>query len=58
MKRKVAFMFINGDLKEAQRAVMKTGEKGELLAISGSWYKIKNDGLTGYVSKSKVKPIK
>lgn len=37
---------------------LKNGEKVELLAISGSWYKIKNDGLTGYVSKSKVKPIK
>ena len=37
---------------------LKNGEMVELLAISGSWYKIKNDGLTGYVSKSKVKPIK
>ena len=38
MKRKVAFMFINGDLKEAQRAVMKTGEKGELILIGVGSY--------------------
>lgn len=37
---------------------LKNGEKVELLAISGSWYKIKNDGITGYVSKSKVRLIK
>ncbi len=38
MKRKVAFMFINGDLKEAQRTVMKTGEKGELILIGVGSY--------------------
>lgn len=38
MKRKVAFMFINGEIKGAQRSVMSTGETGELILIGVGSY--------------------
>ncbi|WP_130863950.1 DUF6506 family protein [Bacilliculturomica massiliensis] len=33
MKRKIVFMFVNGDIKEAQRTVMDVGANGEMIII-------------------------
>lgn len=38
MKRKVSFMFINGDIKEPQRSVMEVGENGEMILVGVGSY--------------------
>lgn len=38
MKRKICFMFINGDIKEPQRSVMEVGENGEMILVGVGSY--------------------
>ena len=38
MKRKICFMFINGEFKEVQRSVMNVGENGEMILIGVGSY--------------------
>lgn len=38
MKRKICFMFINGEIKEPQRSCMDVGESGEMILVGVGSY--------------------
>ena len=38
MKRKICFMFINGDIKETQKSIMEVGENGEMILVGVGSY--------------------